>query len=810
MKVLSTCLKRVDCCLVSVFIVWTVTAASPRTHDEESVMLVRLFPHTMEQWEQLTEMDLDIVSEIASPKVSDALIGPSRLSEIEKMGIRAEILMDGESVRQALARATEVEQGAAFDPEFHTYEEVGAELDSLAQAYPGIAMVDSIGRSTQEGRTIWAFKISDNVHTEEDEPAVLYDGVHHACEVMGLEICMYMINHLLSNYGSDPTVTSWVDNTEIWFIPLLNPDGHFAVTSEISLFWRKNGRDHNENGILYEYMCDDWWTCRTEGVDVNRNYDFNWQNGGSGDPWNHYYRGSSPFSESETEAIQDLATEQRFVFSISYHSYGEIVFYPWNWGGSSAPDDAVITSVAAEVASRIPRESHGTYDYGPNAALTGYSANWLYGKLGTIDFMIEVNPYPVFIPDGSEKEEIILRNMPGACYLLDRVRGPGLTGRVTEAGTGTPLSATVKILEIFSPEIEPRTSEPLYGRFYRMLQPGQYTVEVSADGYVDRILEGVAVGTEGLTTLDVALYRPTTLVYSGCAVDDDSVGESLGNGDGVVNYGETIELKVEVCNLGDSPAPAVAATLRSEDEYATVTDSLESFGEIAGGSTVQTGDDFDFVVSPEVRDGHTLTFSLTISDDLDRAWADTFSLQVAVPELEYAAWAVIDSEGDGDGIADPGETVDLFVTLVNSGGQEATAVSCLLSSDDPFLSIVVDRADFEVISAGSTGGPIAPFVITVDPQYPLPHSTQFRLDISGAAGYFRSETFSMAVGGLAEGDVTLDGAVNVLDVIFAVHKILGLVQFNPLQFSVGDLNDDGVINVLDILQIVNIILAPSQ
>jgi len=69
---------------------------------------------------------------------------------------------------------------------------------------------------------------------------------------------------------------------------------------------------------------------------------------------------------------------------------------------------------------------------------------------------------------------------------------------------------------------------------------------------------------------------------------------------------------------------------------------------------------------------------------------------------------------------------------------------------------------------------------------------------------------SMAVGGLAEGDVTLDGAVNVLDVIFAVHKILGLVQFNPLQFSVGDLNDDGVINVLDILQIVNIILAPSQ
>ena len=95
---------------------------------------------------------------------------------------------------------------------------------------------------------IWAVKISDNVHVEEDEPAVLYNGVHHAEEVLGLEICMSMINELLSQYGSDGQKTWWVDNIEIWFVPLLNPEGHKVVTDGLDITYRKNKRDNNMGG----------------------------------------------------------------------------------------------------------------------------------------------------------------------------------------------------------------------------------------------------------------------------------------------------------------------------------------------------------------------------------------------------------------------------------------------------------------------------------------------------------------------------------------------------------------------------------
>jgi hypothetical protein len=86
-----------------------------------------------------------------------------------------------------------------IDPEYHTFEEVTAELESLAVAYPQLCKLDSIGHAQQFNRTIWCMKVSDNVQTEEDEIAVLYIGTHHACEVMGCETLLYMINHLLEN-----------------------------------------------------------------------------------------------------------------------------------------------------------------------------------------------------------------------------------------------------------------------------------------------------------------------------------------------------------------------------------------------------------------------------------------------------------------------------------------------------------------------------------------------------------------------------------------------------------------------------------
>lgn len=472
---------------------------NPPGSQEYSRMLVRIHLPTPQHWEKLKEAGMEARFG-EGKKWVDLILTQHEIDQLNKKGFETSILLTEKQLK--ILKLT-------FDPAYHTYQEMVKELDSLQSIYSQIARMDSIGVSTQEKRVVWAFKISDNVQLTEDEPAVLYNGVHHACEVMGLEICMRLINDLLKAYGSDPEITFWIDNTEIWFIPLLNPDGHSAVTSEISLYWRKNGRDLDEDSLLYEYQCNDWWTCFTEGVDLNRNYDFNWEYGGSYQPGHYNYRGEYPFSESETRALRELALAQRFALSLSYHSYGEIVFYPWEWGSSYAPDETTLRNIASSIASRITKQSGWeSYDYGHNGAMAGMSANWLYGKLGTFDFMVEVLPYPFFIPPGHLVDSVYLSNKPGALYVLERVHGSSITGITTDSATTLPLKAVVRIQEIvehITPPMNERTSDPTHGRYRWLVTPGTYTLEVSQEGYYTEIISNIVVSPDQPTVKNVAL-----------------------------------------------------------------------------------------------------------------------------------------------------------------------------------------------------------------------------------------------------------------------------------------------------------------
>lgn len=490
-------------CVITLLVMMIGLTSIPASQADESMegrTLVRvgLVDHRADIAE-LRSMGLTFASEEGVRWV-DLLLAPDELDRLREEGYEVSVLASAGEV--AAARLT-------LDPEYHTYDEMVAELESLAAEYPGIARLEEIGTTTQLEWTIWAMKLSDAVDTDEDEPVVLYIGVHHACEVMGLEASMFLINELLSAYHTNPQVQEWIDSTEIWFVPLMNPDGHFAVTDSISLYWRKNARDINNNQILFEYVCNNWWTCPTEGIDLNRNYDFNWIYGGSGDPWDYSYRGESPFSESENQAVRDLAMAIRPSLSISYHSYGEVVFYPWDLDGP-APDNAAIIEIAEEMAVRM-EQLYGPwhYIYEPNSGWVGMSSNWLYGELGCFDFMVETLPYPYFIIPGAELYEAYAKIRPGIVCLLDRVRGTSLTGCITDLYTGDPLEATVSVLEVYGPEVTPRTSEPTYGRYRWLLTPGTYTLEVSREGYETRTVENIVVEEGYPTTVDVALV-PTT------------------------------------------------------------------------------------------------------------------------------------------------------------------------------------------------------------------------------------------------------------------------------------------------------------
>jgi hypothetical protein len=414
----------------------------------------------------LSRMPLDFAS-MALRDYRDAVVTEKELGSLLQEGFRVEILQRESDFA-----------GLSLDPFYHTLEETYEYLRAVEELHPYMAKLYNIGKSTRLSLPIWALKISDNPGEDEDEPAVLVDGMHHAREPLGNEICLAFIDYLVSRYGSDDRVTSWVNDCEIWVIPIMNPEGYkYIVDNQLaSPWWRKNLRDNDADGrIDPDY----------DGVDLNRNYALNWSYDGSANPSDWTYRGPSPFSEDETQAKRELALREKFAVSVSYHSYGEIVYYQWSWPGTGAiaPDHNLLRKMASELAGRITNLSGtGAYSYGRQTA-ANQSSPWMYAVAGTLEFLVETGTS--FIPlDNSEISAIIESNLKGLFYMLERLNGPGISGRILDRKTGSPVEAIVSFVEIDDFRyLEPRKSDPLTGRFLRLLEPGKYTLRVWAPGY---------------------------------------------------------------------------------------------------------------------------------------------------------------------------------------------------------------------------------------------------------------------------------------------------------------------------------------
>jgi len=396
------------------------------------------------------------------------------------------------------------------DPEYHTYEEMIDELQNIAAQFPDICQLFPIGETTQFQENIYCMKLSDNASIEEDELSLFYIGGHHACELMGIETMLYMIDQFTSNYGIDPEITRWIDDYEIFIVPLMNPDGHNAVLSDIHPYWRKSARDINHNGIPYQWRGTGTPMDDMEGVDLNRNYDWYWSNGYT-NPRVPYYIGPYPASETETQAIVNLAYSQRFVCGLNLHCYGEVVIYPWDIWPSVAPDHLVLDQMAAEMAAQFEADSGGFYDTLSAYGMNGQSRNWFYGVTGALPFLVELNSV-TYYDSGDQLAEKVERYKNGCVYLLERLSGPGVTGHVTDAVTGEPLQANVEIVGMTSMDVNPRYSDPLYGRFTRLLLPGSYSLQAEREGYEPYTVVSFDV-SDTLTVLELPM-QPLTAAGS--------------------------------------------------------------------------------------------------------------------------------------------------------------------------------------------------------------------------------------------------------------------------------------------------------
>lgn len=331
-----------------------------------------------------------------------AEITQREINKLKSIGLPTELLVDDVSEwyveRNANADLKEIMTKALLAPSdypvpedfelgscggFCTIDECYAHLDNMFALYPNLITEKTPVSSmvTYQNRTMYYVKLSDNPNESEGEPQVLYTGMHHAREGIGMQHLLYYMYYLLENYETNKEVADLVNSTEMFFIPILNVDGYarnIQTNPSGGGMWRKN-RVANGDGSF--------------GVDINRNYGFFWgydDEGSSPIPYDDTYRGTEAFSENETRMIKEFCESHNFKIALNYHSYSNLFLYPWGYTPDACPDD----NVFSEYSKRMTADNH--YTYGPGSTTiyptNGGSDDWMYGEQSTKEKIMSWTP----------------------------------------------------------------------------------------------------------------------------------------------------------------------------------------------------------------------------------------------------------------------------------------------------------------------------------------------------------------------------------------------------------------------------------
>lgn len=303
---------------------------------------------------------------------------------------------------------------------YQTYSQLLATLDQMAAMYPDLITVkqpvDDI--RTHEDRPIYWLRVSDNPNVQEDEPEILYNALHHAREANSLSQMVFYLWYLLENYETNDEVKYLVDNTQMYFMPCVNPDGYVyneTIRPNGGGLWRKNRRVNDDGSI---------------GVDLNRNYGFNWgfdNSGSSPNPSSETYRGTAGFSEPETQATSALANAHNFRIALNYHTYGNLLIYPWGYNDQITPDHPTFSALT-EVMTRENNFFAGTGEETVGYQVNGDSDDWMYGEDDTKPSIFSMTPEVgsnnfAFWPPQSAIDELnkscMLQNLTAAHLLLN-------------------------------------------------------------------------------------------------------------------------------------------------------------------------------------------------------------------------------------------------------------------------------------------------------------------------------------------------------------------------------------------------------
>ncbi|MDD5091421.1 MAG: M14 family metallopeptidase [Candidatus Wallbacteria bacterium] len=594
-----------------------------------------------------------------------AIVDSSGISWLEQKGIEYSVLYeDVEDVfspwRSRIAAANR----------YHTYEEVQQELSDYASRYASITKLETIGKSCN-GKDIFALKISDNPGQDESEPAMLLMGAHHAREWISVEVPMAFIDRLLKGYGSDSKITSLVNEREFWIVPIQNPDGlHYSQNTSD---WRKNRRDNKDGSF---------------GIDPNRNYGYGWGVGASASTWSDTYKGPQIFSEPENCAIRDFARREKFSVSISYHSHGNQILYPWSYTGSiQAPDFELLKDLAEGMAALNGFEAIQSSDLYPAG---GESDDWLYTDIKCLAFTFELGNS--FVPAESEVDGICAKNVASALYLAGRAGNLWSVLKHEPVGSTTDNHGPYRVKASLDLAHNPGFGVQDFMLYYKKAGGMSYSsvrFNKMSDSEFEAEIPGhdFGVALEYYILLNNSIRHPETGVhnfrierYNRLVVDDDN-GRNYERF--LISGLDTLKLGYEVHDVKKSGSPAAdrlkgytqVIWLTGDDSSASLTDAeqaaLTQYLD-NGGSLLLTGQDI----------GYDIKDSVFYSKYLHSAYKDDNAGSSAVRGAlgdQSLAFAITGGDGAGNqrypDVIDASGDGQLFLTYETGRGTEFAASS---------------------------------------------------------------------------------------------------------------------------------------
>ena len=302
--------------------------------------------------------------------------------------------------------------------------------------------------------------------------------------------------------------------------------------------------------------------------------------------------------------------------------------------------------------------------------------------------------------------------------------------------------------------------------------PGQVDLVVTAQNYQPYI-----------STIEVIPADGPYITYSNHYVNDTATG----NANGKIDYNEEAFITIGMKNVGSDMATNVEVTLSTADTLLTILDGEENYGNIDTSEVVTKENGFKVKASAATPNGHIVNFTVTSIFNNDTT-VSYFNEVIVAPELAFVSYSINDSDGNGNGKLDPGETVQMAVTIKNVGLSKAENVTGTLSVEGEWISITQADMVYGDLLCGDTA--TATFEVTADGDTPAGYIANFLLNMSGDYNITAEAQFSMVVGqkpviviNLADLQTSADSMMAAFEVLSVSADYVSQVPDNLYQYQ---------------------------